>query len=57
MAVTITGTIKVNVTILGGVNIEAQNLITQIFIWAGGELIAKIEVLWASQLQFPIRIF
>ena len=45
--------------ILGGVNIEAQNLITQTFLWAGGELIAKIEGLWASQLQdqFPTRIF
>lgn len=44
--------------ILGGTNyIEAQNLITQTFLWAGGELIAKIEGLWASQLQFPIRIF
>ncbi|TAF04536.1 MAG: calcium-binding protein [Oscillatoriales cyanobacterium] len=43
--------------ILGGVNIEAQNLITQTFLWAGGELIAKIEGLWASQLQFPVRIF
>jgi hypothetical protein len=43
--------------ILGGVNIEAQNLITQTFLWAGSELIAKIEGLWASQLQFPVRIF
>ncbi|MEG4342054.1 hypothetical protein QUB70_02030 [Microcoleus sp. A003_D6] len=45
--------------ILGGVNIEAQNLITQTFLWAGGELIAKIDGLWASQLesQFPTRIF
>ncbi|MGB3264698.1 MAG: calcium-binding protein [Microcoleus sp.] len=45
--------------ILGGVNIEAQNLITQTFLWSGSELIAKIEGLWASQLesQFPTRIF
>ena len=43
--------------ILGGVNIEAQNLITQTFLWAGSELIAKIDGLWASQLQFPTRIF
>jgi Ca2+-binding RTX toxin-like protein len=43
--------------ILGGVNIEAQNLITQTFLWSGGELIAKIDGLWASQLQFPVRIF
>ncbi|WP_377474683.1 MAG: hypothetical protein P2A85_18880 [Microcoleus anatoxicus] len=43
--------------ILGGVNIEAQNLITQTFLWAGSELIAKIDGLWASQLQFPVRIF
>ena len=44
--------------ILGGTNyVEAQNLITQTFLWAGGELIAKIEGLWASQLelQFPTR--
>ncbi|MEG3923235.1 hypothetical protein [Microcoleus sp. D3_18a_C4] len=43
--------------ILGGVNIEAQNLITQTFLWAGSELIAKIDGLWASQMQFPVRIF
>ncbi|MCC3472657.1 MAG: hypothetical protein JGK38_12015 [Microcoleus sp. PH2017_15_JOR_U_A] len=43
--------------ILGGVNIEAQNLITQTFLWAGSELIAKIDGLWASQLQFPVRFF
>ena len=43
--------------ILGGVNIEAQNLITQTFLWAGSELIAKIEGLWASRLQFPVRFF
>ncbi|MEG4320739.1 MULTISPECIES: calcium-binding protein [unclassified Microcoleus] len=43
--------------ILGGVNIEAQNLITQTFLWAGSELIAKIDGLWASELQFPTRIF
>ena len=45
--------------ILGGVNIDAQNLITQTFLWAGSELIAKIDGLWASQLesQFPTRIF
>ncbi|MGE5655622.1 MAG: hypothetical protein ACM37W_03330 [Actinomycetota bacterium] len=42
--------------ILGGVNIEAQNLITQTFLWSGNELIAKIDGLWASQLPFPIRI-
>jgi Ca2+-binding RTX toxin-like protein len=42
--------------ILGGVNIEAQNLITQTFLWSGTELIAKIDGLWASQLQFPVRI-
>ncbi|MEG4630731.1 hypothetical protein QUB56_14115 [Microcoleus sp. AR_TQ3_B6] len=42
--------------ILGGVNIEAQNLITQTFLWSGSELIAKIDGLWASQLQFPVRI-
>ncbi|MEG4805997.1 hypothetical protein QUA82_03685 [Microcoleus sp. F8-D3] len=43
--------------ILGGVNIEAQNLITQTFLWAGSELIAKIDGLWASQLLFPTRTF
>ncbi|MEG3860558.1 hypothetical protein [Microcoleus sp. herbarium12] len=44
--------------ILGGVNIEAQNMITQTFLWSGGELIAKIDGLWASQLlYFPTRIF
>lgn len=43
--------------ILGGVNIEAQNLITQTFLWAGSELIAKIEGLWAWQMQFPVSIF
>ncbi|WP_293152909.1 MULTISPECIES: hypothetical protein [unclassified Microcoleus] len=43
--------------ILGGVNIEAQNLITQTFLWSGSELIAKIDGLWASQMQFPVRIF
>lgn len=44
--------------ILGGTNyIEAQNLITQTFLWAGSELIAKIDGLWASRLQFPTRIF
>jgi Ca2+-binding RTX toxin-like protein len=43
--------------ILGGVNIESQNLITQTFLWSGNELIAKIEGLWASQLQFPVRFF
>ncbi len=42
--------------ILGGVNIQAQNLITQTFLWSGSELIAKIDGLWASQLQFPVRI-
>ncbi len=42
--------------ILGGVNIEAQNLITQTFLWSGSELIAKIDGLWASQLLFPVRI-
>ncbi|MBE9122123.1 hypothetical protein IQ269_15225 [Tychonema sp. LEGE 07199] len=48
-----------NGVIIGGVNIEAQNLITKTFLWSGGELIAKIEGLWASQLesQFPTRIF
>ncbi|MBE9093117.1 hypothetical protein [Tychonema sp. LEGE 07203] len=49
-----------NGVILGGTNyIEAQNLITQTFLWAGSELIAKIDGLWASQLesQFPTRIF
>ncbi len=43
--------------ILGGVNIETQNLITQTFLWAGGELIAKIDGLWASRMQFPVRFF
>ncbi|MEG4506877.1 hypothetical protein QUA81_24370 [Microcoleus sp. F6_B4] len=43
--------------ILGGVNIEAQNLITQTFLWSGSELIAKIDGLWASRLQFPTRTF
>ncbi|MGE5658022.1 MAG: hypothetical protein ACM37W_15565 [Actinomycetota bacterium] len=43
--------------ILGGLNIEAQNLITQTFLWSGNELIAKIDGLWASQLPFPIRAF
>src|SRR5919202_2351254 len=42
--------------ILGGVNIEAQNLIAETFLWSGSELIAKIDGLWASQLQFPVRI-
>ena len=42
--------------IVGGVNIEAQNGITQTFLWSGSELIAKIDGLWASQLQFPVRI-
>jgi len=43
--------------IVGGVNIEAQNLIAETFLWSGSELIAKIDGLWASQLQFPVRIF
>ena len=44
--------------ILGGKNIEAQNLITKTFLWSGSELIAKIDGLWASQLlYFPTRIF
>ena len=42
--------------IVGGVNIEAQNGITQTFLWSGSELIAKIDGLWASQLLFPVRI-
>lgn len=42
--------------ILGGVNIEAQNLSAETFLWSGSELIAKIDGLWASQLQFPVRI-
>jgi hypothetical protein len=42
--------------IVGGVNIEAQNLITETFLWSGSELIAKIDGLWASQLGFPVRI-
>jgi len=42
--------------IVGGVNIEAQNSITQTFLWSGSELIAKIDGLWASQLLFPVRI-
>ncbi|UNU24931.1 alpha/beta fold hydrolase [Microcoleus vaginatus] len=43
--------------IVGGVNIEAQNVITQTFLWSGSELIAKIDGLWASELLFPVRIF
>jgi len=42
--------------IVGGVNIEAQNVISQTFLWSGSELIAKIDGLWASQLLFPVRI-
>lgn len=42
--------------IVGGVNIEAQNSINETFLWSGSELIAKIDGLWASQLQFPVRI-
>jgi pimeloyl-ACP methyl ester carboxylesterase len=42
--------------IVGGVNIEAQNVITQTFLWSGSELIAKIDGLWASELKFPVRI-
>ena len=42
--------------IVGGVNIEAQNGITETFLWSGSELIAKIDGLWASQLLFPVRI-
>ena len=42
--------------IVGGVNIEAQNGMNQTFLWSGSELIAKIDGLWASQLQFPVRI-
>ena len=42
--------------IVGGVNIEAQNSITQTFLWSGSELIAKIDGIWASQLLFPVRI-
>ena len=42
--------------IVGGVNIEAKNLITETFLWSGSELIAKIDGLWASQLLFPVRI-
>jgi Ca2+-binding RTX toxin-like protein len=41
--------------ILGGVYIESENLITQTWLWSGSELIAKIDGLWASQLQFPVR--
>ncbi|MEG4352798.1 hypothetical protein QUA74_24050 [Microcoleus sp. LAD1_D3] len=43
--------------IVGGVNIEAQNVINQTFLWSGSELIAKIDGLWASELLFPVRIF
>ena len=43
--------------ILGGVNMEAQNLITQTFLWSASELIAKSDGLWASLLPFPVRIF
>ena len=43
--------------ILGGVNMEAQNLITQTFLWWGSELIAKSDGLWDSLLPFPVRIF
>jgi Ca2+-binding RTX toxin-like protein len=46
-----------NSVIIGGVNIEAQNLITQTFLWSGSELIAKIDGLWASQIPFPTRLF
>jgi Ca2+-binding RTX toxin-like protein len=42
--------------IVGGVNIEAQNLIAETFLWSGSELIAKIDGIWASQLLFPVRI-
>jgi len=42
--------------IVGGVNIEAQNLIAETFLWSGSELIAKIDGLWASELLFPVRI-
>ncbi|MEG4944787.1 hypothetical protein [Microcoleus sp. F4-D5] len=42
--------------IVCGVNIEAQNGITETFLWSGSELIAKIDGLWASELQFPVRI-
>jgi alkaline phosphatase len=43
--------------IVGGVNIEAQNVMTETFLWSGSELIAKIDGLWASELLFPVRIF
>ena len=46
-----------NGVIIGGVNIEAQNLITKTFLWSGSELIAKIDGLWASQIPFPVRTF
>jgi Ca2+-binding RTX toxin-like protein len=39
--------------ILGGVNIESENLITETWLWSGSELIAKIDGLWAGKLQFP----
>jgi hypothetical protein len=46
-----------NSVILGGVNIETQDLMTQTFLGSGNELIAKIEGFWASQLPFPIWEF
>jgi len=46
-----------NSVILGSVNINSQdnNSLNQTFLWSGNELVAKIDGLWASQLQFPIR--
>jgi Ca2+-binding RTX toxin-like protein len=41
--------------ILSGVNIEAQEIGIQTFLWSGSELIAKVEGLWASRLNYPIR--
>lgn len=41
--------------ILGGVNIQSQEVGIQTFLWSGSELIAKIEGRWASQLNYPIR--
>ena len=46
-----------NSIIMGGVNIEAQNLLTQTWLWSGNELIAKIDGLWASELPFTTRFF